>query len=202
MKFRPNDKVNIKVTDNDVFIEIGPVIDRENRVWRYYQAFITREDTQKLINAKQNVSSRPYFYREIKDMIKIREVKALKDKDSQLSRDDIMEDLGFIQDELLKCEQIMNLWKERNVAEKFGFYYNLIFNETHKMFGFSSKEVYDKYLDEIERISNEIYKKEASKFAKVSRDVWGDEEDNEENEEEDNNVQNNQRASVMTQQSC
>lgn len=165
MKFRSDTKVIIDNIDNKVSIIIGPIIDRTNKNWSKYSVNIDTNEFKTikniLINTKNNIIDNKIviLYSEFKKHFRINYVNKLE-YECKMTREDFMNDIDFMRDEIMKCKISVNKYKQSDRKDLVIRYENLINNEQHKMFQVDTKEEYDNYLDHIENLITD-YEKEA-----------------------------------------
>lgn len=154
MKFHTYDKIIVKNGD----VLIGPILNRQKKQWNYYKIklnenLITDNDPILRFNnmtygefKKINYSKIEYV--ELYDLLTI-----------NVDQNDIIKDLEFIQNEIKKIINMMN--KYHNVDDiKYKYYYDLIHNDTHKIFGFECEDDFNIYVNDIKTLidnKNEKY---------------------------------------------
>lgn len=80
---------------------------------------------------------------------KIFKVSELVERFRILTDECLLNDLEFMQEEIVTIKINMNLMKQKGELSRFAFYENLINNKLHTMFQFSSKDEYDTYIAKI-----------------------------------------------------
>jgi hypothetical protein len=154
-------------------IIIGPVIDRVKCVKSSYELEIKLLPEKN--SAKENVSmyhiclnnfnnhmeikdesmlaskTNIYFttdYKHFKKHFKI--ISASKiDPDIPMTETDMLDDLTFMNDEIVTCQINMNMFKQKGDMVRYAFYNNMLNTQQHKMFHIPTSEQYDEYLNKI-----------------------------------------------------
>lgn len=177
MKFRSNDKVFIYNKLNGIEIIVGPILDRNNRVWKKYiiytkikykfedlvKKYKTSFDDNNIIVIK---------YSEFKRVLKIDYIKEINNFKIIMSEQDYLNDLKFMNDELIKCKNNEKRYRENGNNNLAKFYYNLINKNQYRMFQFNDKETYNKYLKHIDDIIKEKQKEKIEKFSLLYQNIW------------------------------
>src|SRR5579872_6777993 len=169
VKFRQNDKVDLhfnfssNVTPSlpdSVSIKIGPIIDRTNCMKKYYELFfvdmsniMTIYDTcEKKFNKFKNANCFKISYKMLKSNFKISHATELEFLRESMTNQDLLDDLDFMKDEIVKCQINMNLLKQKNDHKNYEFYDQLINYKQHIMFQVPTLQEYSAYLDKISKL--------------------------------------------------
>lgn len=177
MKFRSDVKVIIDNIDNKASIIIGPIIDRTNKKWSKYAINIDINEFKTIKNILINTTHNSIdnkiiiLYSDFKKHFKINYVSELE-YEHKMSREDFMNDIDFMRDEILKCKISINKYKQINRNDLVTRYENLINNEQHKMFQVNTKEEFDNYLDYIENLITESEKEAMNKMSAKTITAW------------------------------
>ena len=151
MKFRSNSKILIDNSDNKLSITTERLIDRNCRCWTKYSINIDNDfnEIKNILNKTEEQFE--ILYCEFKMFFKINYITKLND-DCKMIKDDYINDLKFMNDEIMKCKNAINKYKQHNRNDLVIKYTNLINNEQHKMFQVNTNKEFDSYLDYIENL--------------------------------------------------
>ena len=171
MKFRSNTKILIDNSDNKLSISTEPLIDRENRCWEKYSINIDNNfnEIKNILNKTEEQIE--ILYCDFRQHFKINYITKL-DFERQMTKDDYINDLTFMNDEIIKCKNAINRYKQLERNDLVSRYTNLINNEQHKMFQVNTKKEFDSYLDYIESLIVNNEKKIMEKVSLNMVSIW------------------------------
>lgn len=169
IKFRPSDKVTIKLIDLNPIIEIGPVFNRDLCGWSLYSV-----DTNSIKNEislfleNQTLDSDKFKdfsdahhpiliksdYRTFKNYFKLFKVRELHDRFYPATEQDLLDDLEFMHDEIANIKSRLILINT-DEHEKLSFYNNLL-NNPHLIFSFKSLDNYNAYVLKLTEIASRV----------------------------------------------
>jgi hypothetical protein len=193
IKFRQNDKVDLQFSFisnesssvlGNVSIKIGPIIDRVNCMKKYYELFFVdltdittiHDICDKKFNKFKNTNGFKISYKMLKDNFKISHATELEFLRVPMTNQDLMDDLDFMKDEIIKCQINMNLLKQKNDQKKYDFYNQLINHKQHIMFQVPTLQEYSIYLDKISKLivdnKPEIEKQNMTNVMAISNTMW------------------------------
>jgi len=205
MKFHPNSLVTIKLEPEKLVIKIGPIINRVKCCFEFYSVVLTEttnnydyilktlntinstNDSNKSndsnISNDSNTTEISTCYKKFKELFQIDHVTLLESESITLTNQDLLNDLDFIKDEIIKCKIHMNTLKQKNELNLYNFYNDLVNNRQHEMFQFLSKNDYDNYLDKIAKIIEIEFPKDCendniANVQIISEKIWTDEANN------------------------
>ena len=161
---RPNYCINNidKPLQNDVII--GPIINRNNCTKIFYNIEIMEKNKlydicMKYFNycmyRSKNRNIIIQFdinYKLLKKYCKI--VHVCERESIEMTENDFLNDLDYMNDEIMKCKMNMDLMKFKKEFDKYNFYQELINNKQHTMFQLLSINNYNAYLDKISLVVN------------------------------------------------
>jgi hypothetical protein len=171
MKFRSNSKILIDNSDNKLSISTEPLIDRGNRCWVKYSINIDNnfDEIKNILNKTEEQFE--ILYCDFRQHFKINYITKL-DFERQMTKDDYINDLTFMNDEIIKCKNAINIYKQLERNDLVNRYTNLINNEQHKMFQVNTKKEFDNYLDYIESLIVDNEKKIMEKVSLNMVSIW------------------------------
>ena len=171
MKFRSNTKILIDNIDNKLSISTEPLIDRVNRCWIKYSINIDNNfnEIKNILNETEEQFE--ILYCDFRQHFKINYITKL-DFERQMTKDDYINDLTFMNDEIIKCKNAINRYKQLERNDLVRRYTNLINNEQHKMFQVNTKKNFDSYLDYIESLIVDNEKKIMEKVSLNMVSIW------------------------------
>lgn len=175
IKFRPSDKVTIKLIDLNPIIEIGPVFNRDLCGWSLYSVdtnsikneislFLENQTLDSNFNQTLDSDKFKDFsdahhpiliksdYRTFKNYFKLFKVRELHDRFYPATEQDLLDDLEFMHDEIANIKSRLNLI---NSDENRSFYNNLL-NNPHLIFSFKSLDNYNAYVLKLTEIASRV----------------------------------------------
>ena len=138
------------------------------------------------------------IYKTFRNLFEIDHVKMMTDKITPMSDQDLLDDLDFMNNEIIKCKIAMNIFYQKSDMIKYNAYRQLIYTDTHKMFQLQSPDEYNNYLDHISLLikgsSIDDTKKEFNHMRDVSESIWNDHESNNTDDDSTDNLESDETS--------
>ena len=151
----PNDNVTIECDH----IVLGPIVDRQNRLYISYAV-----ELNQMIEIPVTYQTNKINFKQLKNLLiekKVRMLGMKPIKEDRLTEDQMVDDLDVIHNEM----QRMREYGEKNNCQQT---MDLFTNAPYKIFKMKDQESFEQYIDDIEKI---IDRKEKEKTDEVAQEI-------------------------------